>query len=148
MDTLHLSWAFFIDFIEFFILAMIVLIVMLFVYDKYVQRKHALLINYPVIGRMRYVFEALREPLRQYFADENFYESKDKVDWVYKAAKDVPNYQSFSVTQPFGGSRFVIKHATNVLNEDEVDEDHFCCIWRRERDSFCIKNANYSFGYE
>ena len=88
----------------------------LYVHDKYVQRKHALLINYPVIGRARYLFEALREPLRQYFADETFYESKDKVDWVYKAAKDVPNYQSFSVAQPFSGSRFVIKHATNVLN--------------------------------
>jgi len=61
--------------------------------------------------------------LRQYFADESFYESKDKVDWVYKAAKDVQNYQSFSVTQPFNGSRFILKHASSVLNEDEVDED-------------------------
>lgn len=72
---------------------------------------------------MRYLFEALREPLRQYFAEETFYESKDKIDWVYKAAKDVPNYKSFSVAQPFHGSRFIIKHATNVLNENEVDED-------------------------
>ena len=64
MDTLHLIWAFFIDFIEFFILATLVIVMMLFVYDKYVQRKHSLLINYPVIGRMRYIFEALREPLR------------------------------------------------------------------------------------
>jgi len=65
----------------------------------------------------------LREPMRQYFAEETFYDSKDKVDWVYKAAKDIPNYQSFSVTQPFSGSRFIIKHSTNVLNEDEVDDD-------------------------
>lgn len=123
METLHMLWSLFIDFIEFFILGGLVVIVFLFIYDKYVQRQHALLINYPVIGRMRYVFEALREPLRQYFAEETFYESKDKVDWVYKAAKDVPNYQSFSVAQPFGGSRFIIKHASNVLNEDEVSDD-------------------------
>ncbi len=100
-----------------------VAIAALFVYDKYIQRKHALLINYPVIGRGRYLLEMLREPMRQYFAEETFYESKDKVDWVYKAAHDVPNYQSFSVSQPFSGSRFIIKHATNVLNEDEVSED-------------------------
>ena len=123
MDTLHFFWNIFIDFIEFFILAGLLLIIFLFIYDKYVQRKHALLINYPVIGRFRYLFEALREPLRQYFAEETFYESKDKVDWVYQAAKNKPNYQSFSVSQPFGGSRFIIKHATNVLNEEEVDED-------------------------
>jgi len=123
MDLLHAIWSTFLDFIEFFILAAFFIIVILFIYDKYVQRKHALLINYPVIGRMRYFFEALREPLRQYFADEKFYESKDKVDWVYKAAKNLPNYQSFSVNQPFSGSRFIIKHASSVLNEDEVNED-------------------------
>jgi len=123
MEDLHTLWGLFEDFIEFFLLAGFVAIIMLYVYDKYVQRKHALLINYPIIGRARYLFEALREPLRQYFAEETFYDSKDKVDWVYKAAKDVPNYQSFSVSQPFSGARFIIKHATNVLNEDEVSKD-------------------------
>lgn len=123
METLHQLWSLFLDFFEFFVIAGIIGLVFLFIHDKYIQRRHALLINYPVIGRGRYLLEALREPMRQYFAEETFYESKDKVDWVYKAAKDRPNYQSFSVTQPFGGSRFIIKHATNVLNEDEVDED-------------------------
>ncbi len=111
------------DFTELFILVGFVALFNLFVYDKYVQRKHALLVNYPIIGRFRYLFESLREPLRQYFAEETFYESKDKVDWVYTAAKDKPNYQSFSVTQPFNGSRFILKHSSNVLNEDELDED-------------------------
>ncbi len=123
MQTLQAMWDFFIYFIEFFLLAAVVALVALYVYDRYVQRQHALLINYPVIGRMRYVFEALREPLRQYFAEETFYESKDKVDWVYTAAKDKPNYQSFSVNQPFAGSRFILKHVSNVLNQDEIDED-------------------------
>ncbi|MFT7004645.1 MAG: glutamate synthase domain-containing protein 2, partial [Sulfurimonas sp.] len=123
MEILHFIWSLFTNFIEFFLLAAIVAIIMLYVYDKYVQRHHSLLINYPVIGRFRYLFEALREPLRQYFAEETFYDSKDKVDWVYTAARDKPNYKSFSVAQPFSGSRFIIKHATNVLNDDEVDED-------------------------
>ncbi|MDD2567403.1 MAG: FMN-binding glutamate synthase family protein [Thiovulaceae bacterium] len=122
MELVQTAWSLFIDFIELFILFIVFSLAFLFIYDKFIQRKHALLINYPVIGRMRYLFEALREPLRQYFAAETFYESKDKVDWVYKAAKDVPNYQSFSVNQPFNDSRFIIKHATNVLNENEVDE--------------------------
>ena len=123
IDTLHAVWSIFIDFIEFFLLVGLIGLVMLYVYDKHVQRRHALLINYPVIGRMRYFFETLREPLRQYFAEETFYDSKDKVDWVYTAAKDKPNYKSFSVTQPFSGSRFIIKHSTNVLNDDEVSNE-------------------------
>ncbi|MBL0709155.1 MAG: FMN-binding glutamate synthase family protein [Sulfurimonas sp.] len=123
MDALHIIWSVFLNFTEFFLLLGMVGLVMLYVYDKHVQVKHALLINYPVIGRMRYLFEALRDPLRQYFAEETFYDSKDKVDWVYKAAKDKPNYKSFSVTQPFSGSRFILKHASSVLNDNEVDED-------------------------
>lgn len=125
MEIIHIILGFFVNSFELFIIATVLLLVFLYIHDKYIQRKHALLINYPIIGRGRYLLEALREPMRQYFADESFYDSKDKVDWVYKAAKDVPNYQSFSVRQPFSGSRFIIKHATNVLNEDEVDEDTF-----------------------
>jgi len=121
LETIHNIWIYLFDFFEFFLLLFFIGLFMLFVYDKYVQREHSLLINYPIIGRFRYLFEALREPLRQYFADETFYESKDKVDWVYTAAKDKPNYQSFSVHQPFATSRFIIKHSSHVLNENEVD---------------------------
>ena len=117
------AWSFFVEFVEFFILGLVGLLILLFIYDRFVQRKHQLLINYPVIGRMRYVFEALREPLRQYFADETFYESRDKIEWVYKASKDLPNYKSFSVAQPFSGARFMVKHANLVLNENEVSDD-------------------------
>lgn len=100
-----------------------ILLFMLFVYDRYVQRNHQLLIHYPIIGRMRYVFEALREPMRQYFASEAFYDSRDKIEWVYKAAKNVPNFMSFSLTQPFNNSRFIVKHSSHVLNESEVNQD-------------------------
>jgi glutamate synthase domain-containing protein 2 len=123
LDIINQSWEFVVEFFLFFLGAVVLYIFFLFIYDKYVQRKHALLINYPVIGRFRYLFEALREPLRQYFAEESFYESKDKVDWVYTAAKDKPNYQSFSVHQPFSASRFIIKHSSSVLNENNVDEN-------------------------
>jgi len=95
----------------------------LFIYDKFIQRKHQLLINYPIIGRMRYFFEALREPFRQYFGDEKFYESKDKVDWVYKAANDLAGYASFSPTQPQDNPKFLMKHSNSPLNDDEVNKE-------------------------
>jgi glutamate synthase domain-containing protein 2 len=123
LQILDFIWDVFSNFIEFFILAGLIGLIFLYIHDKYVQRNHALLINYPVIGRFRYFFEALREPLRQYFAEETFYDSKDKVDWVYKAAKNVPNYKSFSISQPFLGSKFILKHVSNVLNDNEVSEE-------------------------
>jgi glutamate synthase domain-containing protein 2 len=99
-----------------------IIILAWYVHDKYVQRDHQLLVNYPIIGRLRYVFEEAREPFRQYFGDEKFYESKDKLDWVYKAANDAPNYASFSPSQPLPKPKFMIRHANIVLNDDEVDD--------------------------
>ena len=118
----------------------ILILINLYIYDKYVQRRHQLLINYPVIGRMRYLFEALREPLRQYFAEETFYESKDKINWVYKAAKNLSNFTSFSVGQPFRNSRFIIKHSNHVLNDEEVLEDFTLTIGKRREIPFNAKS--------
>ncbi len=124
--------SYFVEFIEVILLIVIIGLINLYIYDRYVQRKHQLLINYPIIGRFRYLFETLREPLRQYFAEETFYESRDKVEWVYKAAKNLPNFMSFSVSQPFSSSRFIIKHSSHVLNDDEVDED-FSVLFGKNR---------------
>jgi glutamate synthase domain-containing protein 2 len=104
-------------------LGIILFMVMWYVYDKYIQRKHQLLVNYPIIGRLRYVLEEYREPFRQYFGNEHFYESKDKLDWVYKAARDLPNYSSFSPTQPLPKPKFMLRHSTIVLNDDEISND-------------------------
>ena len=120
---LHAIWLFLEDFTELIATVLFIIIIALFVYDRYIQRQHSLLINYPVIGRFRYFFELLREPMRQYFGDETFYESRDKVDWVYTAAKNKPNFMSFSVSQPFGGARFLLKHSAHVLNNEEVSTE-------------------------
>jgi glutamate synthase domain-containing protein 2 len=99
------------------------ILIFFIIYDKYIQRKHQLLIQYPVIGRMRYVLEAISEPFRQYFGDEHFYESKDKVDWVYKASREHINFTSFAPEQPLPRPKFLLKHANAPLNHDEVSND-------------------------
>ncbi len=93
------------------------------IYDRYIQHENQLLINYPLIGRMRYVFYALRDPMRQYFGDEKFYESFDKVKWVYNAAEGKGLMASFSPEQPLGQAHLTIKNANLVLNKEEVAKD-------------------------
>jgi len=110
-------------YIEVIALVFFIIILAWYVHDKYVQRDHQLLVNYPIIGRLRYVLEEAREPFRQYFGDEKFYESKDKLDWVMKASRDLPNYASFSPAQPLPKPKFMLRHANIVLNDDEVDAD-------------------------
>ena len=105
----------------FFVLFVIISIV-LFIYDRYIQRENQLLINYPLIGRLRYFFYALRDPMRQYFGDEKFYESFDKVKWVLNSAERKSPYASFSPAQPQKSARLSIKNANCVLNTEEVSK--------------------------
>ena len=118
---------------EIFWIVFSVIFVAWYIHDKYVQREHQLLVNYPIIGRLRFLLEEVREPFRQYFGDEKFYESKDKLDRVYKASKDLPNYASFSPSQPLPQPKFMIKHSNRVLNDDEVS-DNFEVIFGENRE--------------
>lgn len=125
---------------ESFWILLVVAIIAWYVYDKYVQREHQLLVNYPIIGRLRYLLEEFREPFRQYFGDEKFYESKDKLDWVYKAARDLPNYASFSPAQPLPKPKFMIRHANIVLNDNEVENSFEVIFGERRRKPFISKS--------
>lgn len=106
------------------LIVFILLSLILLVYDRFIQREDQLLINYPLIGRLRYLFYLLRDPMRQYFGDEKFYESFDKVKWVYNAAEGGSPYTSFSPGQPQKSARLSIKNANFVLNTENVSE-HF-----------------------
>jgi len=108
------------DIVLFFV---ILFLFLWYLYDRFVQRQHSLVINYPIIGRMRYFFEAVREPFRQYFGGEDVFDSRDKIEWVYKAAHDKSNYISFSPSDPQKNPKFMLKHAFAPLNDDEVDPD-------------------------
>ncbi|HIO95371.1 MAG TPA: FMN-binding glutamate synthase family protein [Campylobacterales bacterium] len=104
------------------IIALIVLIILVnvYIYDRFVQRNNQLLINYPLIGRMRYFFYLLRDPMRQYFGDETYYDSFEKLDWINKSAKKESLMYSFSMEKPYDRNRVLFRHANFVLNEDEV----------------------------
>lgn len=104
-------------------IVLLVLAVLTLIYDRFIQRHDQLLINFPFIGRMRYFFYLLRDPMRQYFGDEKFYESFDKVKWVYDAAERRSAYASFSPGQPQKSARLSIKNANCVLNSEDVSDD-------------------------
>jgi glutamate synthase domain-containing protein 2 len=104
-------------------IALAVLAFVILIYDRFIQRQNQLLINYPLIGRMRYFFYLLRDPMRQYFGDEKFYDSFDKVKWVYDSAERKSAYASFSPGQPIKGGRLSFKNANCVLNNEDVSDD-------------------------
>src|SRR4029078_9561415 len=63
-----------------------------------VQRKHAILRNFPIVGHFRYLLGALGPELRQYIVTGNDEErpfSRDQRRWIYASAKKENNYFGF-----------------------------------------------------
>ncbi len=64
----------------------------------YVQNKTTLLKNYPLIARLRYLFESIRPEIRQYFLESDHDEvpySREQRNLVYRRAKDIEGLRPF-----------------------------------------------------
>ena len=100
------------------------LVVFWFVQDI-TQKKHAVLRNFPVIGRLRYFFEKQGEYFRQYF----FAGDRDEMPfnratrgWVYRLAKDEGGIIGFGSTNDLRepGSIIFVNAPFPVLEEDRL----------------------------
>jgi len=109
--------------VEFFLVVFVLVLIFIAIYDRFIQRKNQLLINYPLIGRLRYFFYLLRDPMRQYFGDETFFDSFEKLAWINKVAAKKSPYLSFSPTKPYGNQKTLFRHANFVNEVDEVEPD-------------------------
>ncbi|MDN5761886.1 MAG: FMN-binding glutamate synthase family protein [Microlunatus sp.] len=82
-----------------------------------VQRRHALLRNFPVLGHARYLLEEIGPELRQYLVAANNEErpfTRDQRRWIYASAKQQNNYFGFGTDNDieYTAGYPVIKHQT------------------------------------
>ena len=79
------------------ILIIIALLVVVALHDV-IQKKHAILRNFPVIGHLRYLIEKVGPELRQYIVannDEELPFSRDHRRFIYASAKKQNSYFGF-----------------------------------------------------
>ena len=81
------------------------------------QKKHALLRNYPVIAHARYWLETIGPELRQYIVTGNDEErpfSRDQRSWIYASSKKENNYSGFGTDNDIEHlpGYAIIKHRT------------------------------------
>lgn len=98
------------------LLAVLIFLALVAIHDL-VQRKHAILRNFPVVGHLRYLLEGVGPELRQYIVSSNDEErpfSRDQRSWVYASAKQENNYQGFGTDNELelSPNYLVIKHDT------------------------------------
>jgi glutamate synthase domain-containing protein 2 len=82
-----------------------------------VQRRHAILRNFPVIGHARFLLEAIGPELRQYIVAGNDEErpfSRDQRRWVYASSKLENNYFGFGTDNDLEHSsgNVIVHHRT------------------------------------
>ncbi len=110
-------------FVKFLTILTVLILFSIYIYDRFIQRKNQLLINYPLIGRIRYIFYFFRNPMRQYFGDETFFDSFEKLEWVNKVAHNKNPYISFSPAKPYANEKWLFRHANIVKEISEVKDD-------------------------
>jgi glutamate synthase domain-containing protein 2 len=96
------------------------------VYDL-VQKKHAILRSFPIIGHFRYILESVGPELRQYIVTSNNEElpfSRDQRAWVYTSSKRRNNYTGFGSDndQERSNNYLIIKHDTLGRMDTHHDE--------------------------
>ncbi|MCE3000732.1 MAG: FMN-binding glutamate synthase family protein [Betaproteobacteria bacterium] len=99
-------------------------VIVLIIHDV-TQKKHTVLRNYPVIGRLRFFFENLGEYFRQYF----FLNDREEMpfnratrSWVYREAKNEGGIIGFGSTNDLNtpGSIIFVNHPYPVLEEEKL----------------------------
>jgi glutamate synthase domain-containing protein 2 len=101
------------------------LLVLYFYLKDITQKKHAILRNFPLIGRLRYFFEQLGEYFRQYFflgdRDERPFDRSTR-GWVYRMAKNEGGVLGFGSTYNLheSGALIFVNAPFAVLEDDRL----------------------------
>ena len=89
------------------------------------QRHHAILRNFPVLGHLRYMLESLRPELRQYFVEADDEEnpiSREHRSVVYQRAKDAVDTMPFGTRKEIYDPRY--EWVGHSLSPKEVDPEY------------------------
>src|SRR5512143_2069130 len=119
-------------------LALFVALVVMFVRDV-TQKKHTVLRNFPVVGRLRYGLEELGEYFRQYFFANDREEmpfNRSTRAWVYRLAKDEGGTIGFGSTYDLHapGALIFVNAPFPVLESDRLPTPAL-----RIGDGYCAK---------
>lgn len=104
--------------------ALLALVIVWFIQDV-TQKKHTILRNFPVVGRLRYLFERQGEYFRQYFFANDREEmpfNRSVRGWIYRLAKDEGGTIGFGSTNNLSepGNILFVNAPFPTLEEDQT----------------------------
>lgn len=116
-------------------LGVVILILLLVAGYDVLQRKHAILHNFPVIGHFRFILESIGPELRQYIVTDNDEErpfSRDQRRWIYASSKKENNYFGFGTDNDLEKTPnyLIIKQSNFPVPEVTADSPDFDPLFR------------------
>lgn len=93
--------------------------------DIFLQKKHTISHNFPIIGHLRYLFEKIGPEIRQYFVANNREElpfNRIERGWIYASAKKENNYEGFGTDRDI----YAIQHIfiNNAMMPYRLSKNH------------------------
>ncbi|MEO1413886.1 MAG: FMN-binding glutamate synthase family protein [Bacteroidota bacterium] len=89
------------------------ILLLIAVRDIFIQKKHTIQHNFPIVGHLRYMLESIGPELRQYIVANNREElpfNRSQRSWVYASAKKENNYQGFGTDQDIHAPGYTFIH--------------------------------------
>lgn len=83
--------------------------------DIFIQRRHTISHNFPLVGHIRYMLESIGPELRQYLVANNREElpfNRIERSWVYASAKNENNYEGFGTDRDIFSQNYVFINNT------------------------------------
>ncbi len=103
----------------------LIFLVLVAIRDVFIQKKHTISHNFPIVGHLRYLLESIGPEMRQYFVANNREElpfNRIERGWIYASAKKENNYEGF------GTDRDIYEHQhifiNNAMMPFKISENH------------------------
>lgn len=132
-------------YITIFLFIIIWILVCIWIYDRFFQKKNLVYANFPLVWRMRYVMHELRPFIRQYFFDDNDFVNRIAIDWILNAAAGKTGYFSFDKfdsSWKLHNGEYAMIHSSTPLNADEA-EPEFPLVWEKRKIPFQLQSYIY-----
>ena len=93
--------------------------------DIFIQKRHTINHNFPIIGHIRYMLESIGPELRQYLVANNREElpfNRSERSWIYASAKNENNYEGFGTDKDINSHQFYF--INNAMMPFKIGDEH------------------------
>src|SRR5690554_6735605 len=103
----------------------LIILALVAIRDVFIQKKHTISHNFPIIGHFRYMLEKIGPELRQYIVANNREElpfNRIERGWIYASAKNQNNYEGFGTDRDIYEPNYIF--INNALLPYKVEKDN------------------------